>query len=111
MLIAASVTIALGGCVSTNTKNETTAVSASNTIVESVTPQTNLASAPAASKNGEITLKQIMSDPQWIGALPTNMGWSVDGSAIVFERERENSALSDVYVIDSNNVGKKAKRR
>ena len=109
LLIAASVTIALGGCVSTNTKNETTAVSASNTIVESVTPQTNLASASAASKNGEITLKQIMSDPQWIGALPTNMGWSVDGSAIVFERERENSALNDVYVIDSNNVGKESK--
>ncbi|BFT30482.1 prolyl oligopeptidase family serine peptidase [Alteromonas sp. D210916BOD_24] len=62
------------------------------------------------SETGEITLKQIMADPQWIGALPTEMGWSVDDQKLVFERERQDSALNDVFIADvaTPNVATKA---
>ncbi len=38
-----------------------------------------------------------MADPAWLGRQPENAGWSVDGSAVVYERERENSELHDVF--------------
>ncbi|HAX28649.1 MAG TPA: S9 family peptidase, partial [Alteromonas macleodii] len=97
LLIAASVTFALGGCASTTNEPSNQAASTSlpaATVQQTVTPDV----APQNSaKNGEITLKQIMSDPQWMGALPEGMGWSVNGDKIVFEKERQNSALTDVY--------------
>lgn len=100
LLIAASVTVALGGCASTvsDTNTQTKITSAQveqSTVMPAVAlPENSLKST------GEITLKQIMADPQWIGALPTNMGWSVNSDKIVFERERKDSALSDVYIAD-----------
>ncbi|MEC9168137.1 MAG: S9 family peptidase, partial [Pseudomonadota bacterium] len=103
LLIAASVTFALGGCASTT--NEPSSQTASTslpaaTVQQTVTPDV----APQNSaKNGEITLKQIMSDPQWMGALPEGMGWSVNGDKIVFEKERQDSALTDVYVAELSN--------
>lgn len=103
LLIAASVTFALGGCASTTNDTSITTTSSllpATSIQQSVTPDV----APSASQtNGEITLKQIMSDPQWIGALPEGMGWSVNGDKIVFEREKQNSALKDVYIADLSN--------
>lgn len=38
-----------------------------------------------------------------MGALPEGMGWSVNGDKIVFEKERQNSALTDVYVAELSN--------
>ncbi len=112
LLIAASVTFALGGCASTaheshSAKPAASSVSSSVSPHESVTPES---ATYSATERGEITLKQIMADPQWIGALPTDMGWSVDDQKIVFERERQDSALSDVYIADltSPEVAKKA---
>ena len=103
LLIAASVTFALGGCASTTNDTSITTTSLplpATSIQQSVTPDV----APSTSQtNGEITLKQIMSDPQWIGALPEGMGWSVNGDKIVFEREKQNSALKDVYIADLSN--------
>jgi dipeptidyl aminopeptidase/acylaminoacyl peptidase len=100
LLIAASVTFALAGCASTANESSSTA-SASNAAmpVQQVQPDVVM---PTAAQDGEITLKQIMADPQWIGALPTDMGWSVDDSKIVFEKELPNSALTEVYIADIN---------
>ena len=97
LLLAASISAALAGCASTtdNTLDETTPIttpSATLTTSASVNPQVYV----VASDN-VITLKQIMSDPQWLGRQPTQMGWSIDGRAIVFEREKPDSDLYDVY--------------
>ena len=80
----------------TNTQTKSTSAQVEQSTVMPVValPENSLTAT------GEITLKQIMADPQWIGALPTNMGWSVNSDKIVFEREREDSALSDVYIAD-----------
>ena len=100
LLIAASVTVALGGCASTASDTNTQTKSTSAQVEQSTVMPVVASSQNATAATGEITLKQIMADPQWIGALPTNMGWSVNSDKIVFEREREDSALSDVYIAD-----------
>lgn len=100
LFLAASVTFALGGCASTTDNTSTTATASPvPSVQQAVTPEVEM---PTAVQNGKITLKQVMADPQWIGALPTDMGWSVDGSKIVFEREKQDSALTDVYIADIN---------
>jgi len=102
LLIAASVTFALGGCASTasDTNNQP---SNNATYVAQSTVMPAVATQDSTIATGEITLKQIMADPQWIGALPTNMGWSLNSDKIVFERERKDSAISDVYIADLTN--------
>jgi dipeptidyl aminopeptidase/acylaminoacyl peptidase len=98
LLIAASVTFALSGCVSTaNQTTSTTSTASTPAPVQSVMPDV---AKPDATQTGEITLKQIMADPQWMGALPTDMGWSVDGTQIVYEKPLSDSALTDVYIAD-----------
>ncbi|WP_334015252.1 S9 family peptidase [Alteromonas sp. S167] len=100
LLIAASVTVALGGCASTASDTNTQTKSTSAQVEQSTVMPVVASPQNATAATGEITLKQIMADPQWIGALPTNMGWSVNSDKIVFERERKDSALSDVYIAD-----------
>ncbi|GEA06927.1 peptidase S9 [Alteromonas sp. KUL42] len=99
LFLAASITFALGGCASTANDSSTGSVAKATTQTSSqemVVPE----AAPITAQNGEITLKQIMADPQWMGALPSDMGWSVNGDKIVFEREKQDSALSDVFIAD-----------
>lgn len=100
LLIAASVTVALGGCASTASDTNTQTKSTSAQVEQSTVMPVVASPQNATAATGEITLKQIMADPQWIGALPTNMGWSVNSDKIVFERERKDSALPDVYIAD-----------
>ena len=97
LLLAASISAALAGCVSTtdDSLNETaplTTPSATLTTSAIVNPQVNVTVS-----DDVITLKQIMGDPQWLGRQPTKMGWSADGQAIVYEREKPDSDLYDVY--------------
>ena len=100
LLIAASVTVALGGCASTASDTNTQTKSTSAQVEQSTVMPVVALPENSLTATGEITLKQIMADPQWIGALPTNIGWSVNSDKIVFERERKDSALSDVYIAD-----------
>ncbi|MEC8376364.1 MAG: prolyl oligopeptidase family serine peptidase, partial [Pseudomonadota bacterium] len=88
------------GCASTASDTNTQTKSTSAQVVQSTVMPVVASPKNATAATGEITLKQIMADPQWIGALPTNMGWSVNSDKIVFERERKDSALSDVYIAD-----------
>ncbi|MCW8092457.1 S9 family peptidase [Alteromonas sp. ASW11-130] len=47
-----------------------------------------------------ITLKQIMSDPDWLGRQPQNPGFSIDGQALVYTRKRQGSPIDDVFAAD-----------
>jgi dipeptidyl aminopeptidase/acylaminoacyl peptidase len=46
---------------------------------------------------GELTLEQIMADPDWIGNPPERPYWSGDGRAVYFEQKRQGSPLRDLY--------------
>ncbi|MCU7554027.1 prolyl oligopeptidase family serine peptidase [Alteromonas sp. ASW11-19] len=95
LLLAAGLTGSLTACMATSS---TTSDSASQT-ADNRAPAATV--KPQVEKTGNtgttITLEQIMADPAWLGRQPENAGWSVDGSAVVYERERENSELHDVF--------------
>lgn len=99
LLVAAGLTSSLSACVTTPDASTTNDM------------QTNAATVPAVVKpdvassaitSDKITLEQIMADPQWMGRQPEQPGWSIDGSAIVYERQKENSRLDDVYMASVN---------
>lgn len=52
----------------------------------------------ASSTNGELSLKQIMSNPDWIGRQPQSAFFSPLGDKIYYSRKREGEAVNDIYV-------------
>lgn len=53
------------------------------------------------SNQAELTLKQIMADPDWLGRQPQDAAWSFDGS-IVYKRKQEGFPFLDTYVTTSS---------
>src|SRR5579864_4397223 len=54
--------------------------------------------APAAAPSPpDLSLEQIMADPDWIGNPPEDPYWAGDGRAVYFERKRQGSPLRDLY--------------
>src|SRR5688572_18524296 len=49
-----------------------------------------------------LTLEQIMADPDWIGNPPENPYWSDDGRAVYYERERDGVGRNprDLFRVD-----------
>lgn len=47
------------------------------------------------------TLKQIMSDPAWVARSPSNIAWSWDGKAVLFDRDRDGSRLNDRWRVSA----------
>lgn len=66
---------------------------------QQVTPPTVLATAEnnQAIAGQVLTLKQIMSDQDWVARSPTNAYWMLDGSGVLYQQKREGSVLSDWY--------------
>ncbi len=94
--IVASVclSVSLAACSSTTSEVQT------QTSTESTTRPTVGVMLPAVESTtttGTITLNQIMADPDWLGRAPSSMGWSIDGSALVYDRKREGSVIRDSY--------------
>jgi dipeptidyl aminopeptidase/acylaminoacyl peptidase len=59
--------------------------------------------APAMQASShELTLEQIMADPDWIGPPVEDPYWSIDGRSIYFELKRKGSPLHDLYRVDAN---------
>ena len=59
------------------------------------------AAVQAAEHGGRTpTLKQIMSDPEWVARSPSGAYWSWDGSAVVYSRRIEGSRLSERWRVD-----------
>ena len=66
--------------------------------------ETTLEQHSIESQANTITLEKIMSDPDWIGRFANNIGWSVLGDHIVFERKRVDSNVQDVFFISPENI-------
>ncbi|QJR79401.1 S9 family peptidase [Alteromonas pelagimontana] len=103
LLLAAGLTGSLAACTATNSASNTAAPAQSQTSYKNTAPAVV---TPEVAQSGNaanaITLEKIMSDPQWLGQAPENAGFSIDGKHIVFERERINSDISDLYQADIN---------
>ena len=51
-----------------------------------------VAITPLASAD-ELTLEQIMADPDWLGNKPENAYWGHDNRTVFFEQKRQGSKL------------------
>ncbi|MHC4977235.1 MAG: TolB family protein, partial [Planctomycetota bacterium] len=49
--------------------------------------------------NAQVTLRQIMQDPDWIGNAPQRPYWSHEGESIYYWMKRDGSRLNDLYRI------------
>jgi dipeptidyl aminopeptidase/acylaminoacyl peptidase len=49
-----------------------------------------------------LTLEQIMADPDWLGNPPENAYWGADNRTIFFEQKRRGSKLKNLISVDSN---------
>ncbi|RUO57838.1 S9 family peptidase [Pseudidiomarina insulisalsae] len=68
-------------------------------------PQTLELTAPEAATDaaaGELTIKQIMTDQDWVARSPSSAYWLVNGNGILYQQKRENSVISDWYHLPLN---------
>ena len=49
----------------------------------------------------DLTLEQIMADPDWLGNQPEGAYWGPDNRTVYFQQKRQGSKLSDLYAVDS----------
>ncbi len=49
-----------------------------------------------------LTLEQIMADPDWLGNQPEGAYWGPDNRTVYFQQKRQGSELRDLFVVDSN---------
>ncbi len=65
-----------------------------------VTQQTQNPSA-SVSQQVELTMEQIMSDPDWLGRQPEDAFFSPDSKHIIYERKQEGSVIRDLFRTDA----------
>jgi dipeptidyl aminopeptidase/acylaminoacyl peptidase len=51
----------------------------------------------AQTSQGELTIKQIMADQDWVARSPSSAYWMADGSGVLYQQKREGSVVSDWY--------------
>ncbi len=69
---------------------------------ETILPSASKASIPNIEGRAELTLKQIMSDPDWLGRQPTSPKFSPLGNEFVYKRKQAGSVIQDLYVTQEN---------
>lgn len=91
--------VVLLGCATTSNNDSDTARAQQNQTppISSVT-QVNKQLSPAENKDIALTLKQIMSNPDWLGRQAQNPFYSPLGDAIFYSRKREGSVVDDLYM-------------
>lgn len=122
-LLISAISVALFGCVATTSEqtaesvlNESTAVEQSvtqstfskeqsSTVTARVSPKKTLAQKTLASGDIEITLEQIMSDPDWMGRSPESWYWGDDSNTVYFQQKREGNPIRDLFRKSLQQIG------
>lgn len=52
----------------------------------------------------ELSMQQIMSDPDWLGRSPARAYWRNDSQGLMYTRKREGSALRDLWQMELTDV-------
>jgi len=119
-ILTAAISLSLVACVTTTTDQSAETILDDNyktnksvpakkeakltSIAKKITPVESL------SANGDInlTLEQIMSDPDWMGRSPQRWYWGDDNQTIFYKQKRAGSPLQDLYQQATSN--KKAEK-
>lgn len=96
LVIAIGAALMAASCASTSSSSSSTTASTS----QQAEGQT-ISAEPLASAQGtaQLTMEQIMADPDWMGRFPENAFWSFDGQHILFKQKREGSEIRDLMII------------
>lgn len=119
-IISAAISFSLFGCVTTTTGEQTaeaildnehppvvveTSTTASPVIAPAFKEQEPKAAVakivesvakPQMATNGEITLEQIMSDPDWMGRSPESWYWGDDSQTVLYQQKQLGNPLRDL---------------
>ncbi|MEJ2257249.1 MAG: hypothetical protein P8X98_09615, partial [Woeseiaceae bacterium] len=49
----------------------------------------------------DLSLEQIMADPDWLGNPPEDAYWGADNETVYFRQTRQGSKLKDLYAVDT----------
>lgn len=100
LVMAIGAALFVASCASTSPQNTTSAADTQNRV-------THLQADSLASAQGtaELTMEQIMADPDWMGRFPEQAFWGLDGNDILFYQKREGSSIRDLMIINDD-VGK-----
>ena len=109
LLLAAGITTALGGCASTLSDTVSNAPTTNTQLESNAYDVVGANNNVQTESSNTITLSQIMADPEWLGRAPSAMGWSVDGTQIVYDRKQPQSSLNDVYIANKQTPTESAK--
>ncbi|MEC7825735.1 MAG: S9 family peptidase, partial [Pseudomonadota bacterium] len=101
-LIAGSLSLLLFACA--NTTESSTPIAPQTTAALPQPASVVVPDVATSKSNSELTLKQIMADPDWLGRQPSRPSWSLDGD-IVFARKREGSVVDDYFLIEAGKTG------
>ncbi|NQZ24572.1 MAG: prolyl oligopeptidase family serine peptidase [Colwellia sp.] len=113
-ILTAAISLSLVACVTTTddqsaetildeSYKNNTAVSRAQAVKNSAISKTVLP-APILNDTGDIaiTLKQIMSDPDWMGRSPERWYWGDDNQTIFYKQKRVGSPLRDLFRQDTS---------
>ncbi|MGM0481438.1 MAG: prolyl oligopeptidase family serine peptidase [Pseudomonadota bacterium] len=93
LVIAIGAALVTASCTSTSPAQNTTNNQSTQVQTISADP------LDTAQGTAELTMEQIMADPDWMGRFPENAFWSFDGQHILFQQKREGSDLRDLMVL------------
>lgn len=58
---------------------------------------------PTLATAEDLTLEQIMADPDWLGNQPEEAFWGHDNRVVYFRQKQQGSELRDLFAVDSTN--------
>jgi len=79
-------------CAATQPSSSSAAAQQAPTTLELQSPATQAQTAA-----GELTIKQIMADQDWVARSPNSAYWMADGSGVLYQQKRAGSVVSDWY--------------
>ncbi|QBY03276.1 S9 family peptidase [Thalassotalea sp. HSM 43] len=101
-LLAASVSVLLSACVSTDMSEQSEQVAKSNTETMAPVQGADVANPDADIK---ITLEKAMSDPDWIARSPQQWYWGDDSNTVFYQQKREGNPVTDLFSKSLNAQG------
>ena len=105
-LIAITLSLSLTACVSTqDTQNVSVVSPATPSVV--LAPEKN--TETVSIHNNQITLEQIMADPDWFGRAPESWYWGDDSNTVFYKQKQLGTPLRDLFVnkLNSDTSGQK----
>jgi len=96
------------GCSATDSATSTQKSNSINTPFVTATvnqaPVGNAGLASASSDNAQLTMEQIMADPDWLGRQPQAAYFSPTGDSLLYYRKREGSVIQDLFETNEGRV-------